>query len=72
MPTVYYVENCLDEVVDRFLSLETDTPALLYIWGHSYEMDAEYITWEKFEEVCKRLSGKSDIFYGTNLEVLTK
>ena len=70
MPTVYYIENCLDEIVDKFLSLETDTPALLYIWGHSYEMDAEYITWEKFEEVCKKLSGKSDIFYGTNKEVL--
>ena len=70
MPTVYYIENCLDEIVDKFLSLETDTPALLYIWGHSYEMDAEYITWEKFEEVCKKLSAHDDIFYGTNKEVL--
>jgi hypothetical protein len=50
--------------------LETDKPALLDIWGHSYEMDAEYISWEKFEEVCKRLSGQKDIFYGTNGEVL--
>lgn len=70
MPTVYYIENCLDEIVDKFLSLETDTPALLYIWGHSYEMDAEYITWEKFEQVCKKLSAHDDIFYGTNKEVL--
>ena len=70
MPTVYYVEECLDQVVDRFLELNTDSPALLYIWGHSYEMDAEYISWEKFEEVCKKLSGHDDIFYGTNKEVL--
>ena len=69
-PTVYYIEDCLDEVVDRFLSLEASEPQLLYIWGHSYEMDAEYITWEKMEKVCKRLSGKSDIFYGTNKDVL--
>ena len=69
-PTVYYIESCLDEIVDKFLALDSDTPALLYIWGHSYEMDAEYISWEKFEEVCKRLSGKDDIFYGTNKEVL--
>ena len=69
-PTVYYIESCLDEIVDKFLALESDTPALLYIWGHSYEMDAEYISWEKFEEVCKKLSGKDDIFYGTNKEVL--
>lgn len=70
MPTVYYVESCLDEVVDRFLALNTDTPSLLYIWGHSYEMDAEYISWKKFEEVCKRLSSHSDIFYGTNRECI--
>jgi peptidoglycan/xylan/chitin deacetylase (PgdA/CDA1 family) len=68
-PTVYYIEDCLDEIVDRFLSLETEEPSLLYIWGHSYEMDVEYITWEKFESVCKKLSGHSDIFYGTNNEV---
>lgn len=69
-PTVYYVENCLDEIIEKFLALETDTPALLYIWGHSYEMDAEYITWEKFEEVCKRLAFHDDIYYGTNKDVL--
>lgn len=68
-PTVYYIEDCLDKVVDEFLALESDKPALLYVWGHSYEMDAEYITWEKFESVCKKLSGKDDIFYGTNKEV---
>ena len=70
-PTVYYIEDCLDEVVDKFLALDSEENALLYIWGHSYEMDAEYISWEKFESVCKKLSGHDDIFYGTNKEVLT-
>ena len=69
-PSVYYIEDRLCEVVDRFLESDSEEPALLYIWGHSYEMDAEYISWEMFEEVCARLSGKSDIFYGTNKEVL--
>ena len=69
-PTVYYVEPCLEEIVDKFLALETDEPQLLYIWGHSYEMDAELITWENFERICKKLSGQSEIFYGTNKEVL--
>ena len=50
-------------------STARDEPALLYIWGHTYEMDAEYISWEKFDSVCKKLSGHSDIFYGTNGEV---
>ena len=69
-PSVHYIDERLDEIVDRFLALDSDEVALLYIWGHSYEMDAEYITWEKFEEVCKRLSNHDDIFYGTNKEVL--
>ena len=69
-PTVYYIEDCLDRVVDEFLALDASEPSLLYIWGHSYEMDAEYISWGKFEEVCKRLSHRDDIFYGTNKEVL--
>lgn len=69
-PTVYYVEPCLEEIVDAFLALETDKPQLLYIWGHAYEMDAKYISWEAFERICEKLSGKDDIFYGTNAEVL--
>jgi peptidoglycan/xylan/chitin deacetylase (PgdA/CDA1 family) len=69
-PTVYYVDDNLENVVDAFLSTDSSSPSLLYIWGHSYEMDAEYITWEKFESICQRLAFHNDIFYGTNKEVL--
>ena len=69
-PTVYYIEDNLDSVVDAFLASRREEPSLLYIWGHSYEMDAEYISWERFEAVCQKLSGHADIFYGTNREVL--
>ncbi len=69
-PTVYYIEDCLEEIVDKFLASDTDEDQLLYIWGHSYEMDAGLITWEKFESVCKKLAFREDIFYGTNKEVL--
>ena len=69
-PSVHYIEKDLDRVVDEFLSMQTQSEQLLYVWGHSYEMDAEYITWEKFEQVCRKISNKFDIFYGTNKEVL--
>ncbi len=70
-PSVYYTdEKALFELGEKFINLKTDIPQIFYIWGHSYEMDAEYISWEKFEEFCKFISGKSDIFYGTNKEVL--
>lgn len=69
-PTVYYVEECLEEIVDKFLQSESDEDQLLYIWGHSYEMDNSPITWCKFESLCKKLANRNDIFYGTNKEVL--
>ena len=70
-PSVYFIEvDKLFELGEKFISLKTDKPQLFYIWGHTYEMDAEYISWEKFEEFCKLISNKEDIFYGTNTEVL--
>ena len=69
-PSVYYIEEGLEDVVDAFLAAECEEPQLLYVWGHSYEMDAEYISWERFEEICRKLAGRADIFYGTNREVL--
>ena len=71
-PTVYYIEvEKLFELGQKFLELPDDgQDRIFYIWGHSYEMDAGYISWEKFEEFCRMISGHEDIFYGTNKEVL--
>ena len=69
-PTVHFIDEKLDAIVDSFLALETDAPALLYIWGHSYEMDANLISWEHMDAICKKLAHREDIFYGTNKEVL--
>lgn len=69
-PTLYHIH--LDEMFalgERFIDLKPDRPQLFYIWGHSYEFDVAD-TWDKFEEFCKIISGRNDIFYGTNKEVL--
>ena len=72
-PTVYYVEiEKMFSLAEEFISLKPTEPKLFYIWGHSYELDTGVITWEKFEEFCKLISNKDDIFYGTNSEVLLK
>lgn len=68
-PTLHHDEAFMRlDLIEKFLSLESDTPALLYIWGHSFEFDASK-TWDAFEELCRRLSGRRDVFYGTNKEV---
>ncbi|MBQ9734368.1 MAG: polysaccharide deacetylase family protein [Clostridia bacterium] len=69
-PTVQYTDGKLFDLLDDFLSSEQDKPQLFYIWGHSYEIDLGLISKQKFEEFCKKISGKDDIFYGTNRQVL--
>ncbi len=60
------------EMAEKFVALKTDKPQLFYVWGHSYEFDYEENDWKKIEELCKLVSNKDDIFYGTNSEVLLK
>lgn len=69
-PTVFWGESNLFDLAEKFINLKTDTPKIFYIWGHSYEADIETISWERFEEFCKFISNKDDIFYGTNRQVL--
>ena len=58
-------------LANEFISLNTEEPKIFYIWGHSYEFDEDNgIYWEKFEEFCKLISNRDDIFYGTNSQVL--
>ena len=57
-------------LAEKFLALQTEEPAIFYIWGHAYEFDIYPERWEQFEEFCRMISGRSDIFYGTNKEVL--
>jgi peptidoglycan/xylan/chitin deacetylase (PgdA/CDA1 family) len=60
------------ELAREFVELKTDNPAVFYVWGHSYEFDMEEDGWEKIEKFCEILSGKDDVFYGTNKEILLK
>lgn len=70
-PSVYHLN--FDEMMElgrKFVELETDKPQIFYIWGHAYEMDYDSDSWNKLEEFFRLISGKDDIFYGTNREVL--
>ena len=59
----------LTELAERFLALEPETPQVLYIWGHAYELERDD-DWEWFDAFCRRISGRGDIFYGTNRQIL--
>ena len=71
-PNVYHILEFdrLMEMGRRFVEMKTDKPQIFYIWGHSYELDFEPDSYVKLEEFFKLISGKDDILYGTNKEVL--
>lgn len=71
-PNVYHILEAdrLMEMGRRFLELDPDKPQIFYIWGHSYELDREPDNWDRLESFLQLISGKNDIFYGTNREVL--
>ena len=70
-PTVYHHREWaqMEALADRFLNEPAHSPRLFYIWGHAYEFDI-YNQWNAFEKFLARLSGHSDVFYGTNSQVL--
>jgi len=62
--------DILFEMGKKFLELKADSPKVFYIWGHAYEFDLYPERWEQFEEFCAMMSGRDDIFYGTNKKIL--
>ncbi len=70
VPTLHHSDGHLFELAEKFVEMKAEKPQIFYIWGHTYEFDSEPGMWERFEEFCKIISGKSDIFYGTNKEIL--
>ena len=67
-PTIHVIDSRTEEICRAFLEAEFDEPKLLYLWGHSYEFDFDN-SWDRFENICKLISGHDNIFYGTNREV---
>ena len=67
-PTCHFMDEKIEDLANDFLNLE-NTNAVFYIWGHSYELidDKDY---ERFENLCKLLSGREDVAYLTNIEII--
>ena len=70
-PTLFHLDfDKMMALGQRFVEMKADRPQIFYVWGHAYEMDYAPDFWIKLEEFFKLISGREDIFYGTNREVL--
>ena len=55
-------------LADKYLALPEKEMTLFYIWGHSYEFERQK-NWKMMEDFCKKISGKKNIWYATNIEI---
>lgn len=70
-PTVHHSDAKLVKIFENFINSKSVKPQILYIWGHSFELDrGTPMSWGQFDDLCKLLSNREGVFYGTNREVL--
>lgn len=75
MPTCHHNNKEIDRYIDEFISLDLENnysamrhPRLFYVWGHAYEFTNDD-NWQHIESVCRKLGGRNDIWYATNIEI---
>lgn len=68
--TCHHNDPELMALAERFLSESTSygRPLMFYLWGHSYEFEANN-NWEVIETFVEKMAGKEDIWYATNIEI---
>lgn len=69
-PTCHHNDPTLMEKAEFFANFnKPQYLKLMYVWGHSYEF-ADKNNWEVIEEFCAYMSGRDDIWYATNIEII--
>ena len=66
--TAHHNDPYLGALADKFLELDPDTPKLFYLWGHTAEFRRDG-NWDVIEGFLKRMGGRQDIWYATNIEI---
>lgn len=70
-PSAFHLDwDQLMSLGKQFVEMKADRPQIFYIWGHAYEMDYDPRNWIRLEAFFEMISGRDDVFYGTNREVL--
>ena len=67
--TCHHNHNLLENA-DAFISFsKSQYLKLMYVWGHSYEFSQDD-NWGLIEEFASRISGRNEIWYATNIEIV--
>lgn len=69
-PTCHHNAPNLMQLCDRFLHESVPFGSrLFYLWGHSYEFEAND-NWQVMEAFCEKMAGHKDVWYATNIEIV--
>lgn len=69
-PTCHDHAPRINELTEAFLNGNSNELKLFYIWGHSFEFDKnDSDRWAEMDALCKKLSGREDVWYATNREI---
>lgn len=71
-PTCHHNDPRLMELAEAFVknTKDNDRPLLFYLWGHSYEFEAEK-SWHIIEDFCAYMGGREELWFVTNGELIT-
>ena len=75
-PTCHHKNPKLFKLLDDFLSNEISNiffkngPKLFYVWGHSHEFQNDG-NWELMEQFAQKAGNHQDVWYATNIEILS-
>ena len=67
-PTAHHADPKLPELVETFLNDAPSDRKMLYIWGHTPEFKRDK-NFGMMEEMLKKIAGRGDIWYATNIEI---
>lgn len=68
-PTCHHNDENLSKLISEFKDEDVGAdPMLFYLWGHSYEFDADK-NWNVIEDFFKSLSDRADTWYATNIDI---
>jgi peptidoglycan/xylan/chitin deacetylase (PgdA/CDA1 family) len=67
--TCHHNHPALRMLTDKFVTqAPSRAPWLFYLWGHSYEFEADN-NWNLISEFSEKVGRKEDIWYATNIEI---
>ncbi|MBE5038849.1 polysaccharide deacetylase family protein [Ructibacterium gallinarum] len=67
--TCHHNNPRLMELGEKFMKAQSQSsPMMFYLWGHSYEFE-QNDNWNVIENFAEQISGQSDIWYATNIEI---